>query len=121
MLITVLWLRFYYVLSFFFSSRRRHTRSKRDWSSDVCSSNLREDHDTIPDWVFDKEPEFEAFEEGTVKMDRKDMEKAKTMFYEEMGWDTKTGIPTRKTLKRVGLEYMADDLERSEEHTSELQ
>src|SRR5699024_11564906 len=25
---------------FFFSSRRRHTRSKRDWSSDVCSSNL---------------------------------------------------------------------------------
>src|SRR5699024_4156426 len=24
-----------------FSSRRRHTRSKRDWSSDVCSSDLR--------------------------------------------------------------------------------
>src|SRR5207249_6946828 len=27
-------------LFFFFSSRRRHTRSKRDWSSDVCSSDL---------------------------------------------------------------------------------
>src|SRR5699024_11807601 len=27
---------------FFFSSRRRHTRSKRDWSSDVCSSDLGE-------------------------------------------------------------------------------
>src|SRR5699024_11659014 len=26
---------------FFFSSRRRHTRSKRDWSSDVCSSDLQ--------------------------------------------------------------------------------
>src|SRR5699024_11854360 len=25
---------------FFFSSRRRHTNSKRDWSSDVCSSDL---------------------------------------------------------------------------------
>src|SRR5699024_1579495 len=25
---------------FFFSSRRRHTRSKRDWSSDVCYSDL---------------------------------------------------------------------------------
>src|SRR5438105_2083795 len=25
--------------SFFFSSRRRHTRSTRDWSSDVCSSD----------------------------------------------------------------------------------
>src|SRR5699024_11492502 len=28
-------------LLFFFSSRRRHTRSKRDWSSDVCSSDLK--------------------------------------------------------------------------------
>src|SRR5207245_4533331 len=28
------------VLSFFFSSRRRHTRCHRDWSSDVCSSDL---------------------------------------------------------------------------------
>src|SRR5690606_39928347 len=27
-------------LSFFFSSRRRHTRFSRDWSSDVCSSDL---------------------------------------------------------------------------------
>src|SRR3989440_991751 len=27
--------------AFFFSSRRRHTRSDRDWSSDVCSSDLR--------------------------------------------------------------------------------
>src|SRR5690554_7004235 len=26
--------------SFFFSSRRRHTRCGRDWSSDVCSSDL---------------------------------------------------------------------------------
>src|SRR2546429_5551339 len=26
---------------FFFSSRRRHTRCSRDWSSDVCSSDLR--------------------------------------------------------------------------------
>src|SRR5207247_3966998 len=28
---------------FFFSSRRRHTRSTRDWSSDVCSSDLVDD------------------------------------------------------------------------------
>src|SRR5260370_12895032 len=28
------------VLLFFFSSRRRHTRFKCDWSSDVCSSDL---------------------------------------------------------------------------------
>src|SRR6266403_3614112 len=34
---------------FFFSSRRRHTRSLRDWSSDVCSSDL----DTIGEWKND--------------------------------------------------------------------
>src|SRR5690349_20558544 len=28
------------LICFFFSSRRRHTRSLRDWSSDVCSSDL---------------------------------------------------------------------------------
>src|SRR5690625_5912911 len=31
-----------YVSFFFFSSRRRHTRWPRDWSSDVCSSDLLE-------------------------------------------------------------------------------
>src|SRR5438034_6745750 len=30
----------FYVFLFFFSSRRRHTRSLCDWSSDVCSSDL---------------------------------------------------------------------------------
>src|SRR2546429_6087752 len=29
------------VIFFFFSSRRRHTRCSRDWSSDVCSSDLQ--------------------------------------------------------------------------------
>src|ERR1039457_3949895 len=29
-----------YVLTVFFSSRRRHTRLQGDWSSDVCSSDL---------------------------------------------------------------------------------
>src|SRR5205809_6597895 len=28
------------MMMFFFSSRRRHTRCSRDWSSDVCSSDL---------------------------------------------------------------------------------
>src|SRR5208282_1292695 len=31
---------FYLFFFFFFSSRRRHTRCYRDWSSDVCSSDL---------------------------------------------------------------------------------
>src|SRR2546426_10760982 len=30
----------YWLIFFFFSSRRRHTRLQGDWSSDVCSSDL---------------------------------------------------------------------------------
>src|SRR5207302_5746184 len=37
---------FFCFFFFFFSSRRRHTRFSRDWSSDVCSSDLYDlDHD----------------------------------------------------------------------------
>src|SRR5438445_12289023 len=32
---------------FFFSSRRRHTRYWRDWSSDVCSSDLSDHSDQL--------------------------------------------------------------------------
>src|SRR2546421_4816958 len=38
--IALVW-RVVFYFFFFFSSRRRHTRSDRDWSSDVCSSDLR--------------------------------------------------------------------------------
>src|SRR6201989_3415481 len=39
---------------FFFSSRRRHTRSLRDWSSDVCSSDLMIRHTrSLRDWSSD--------------------------------------------------------------------
>src|SRR5690606_40533443 len=37
------------LLCFFFSSRRRHTRFSRDWSSDVCSSDLDGSADLVPD------------------------------------------------------------------------
>src|SRR5690606_10840019 len=36
---------FFFNANFFFSSRRRHTRFSRDWSSDVCSSDL------VPNWL----------------------------------------------------------------------
>src|SRR5690606_39629747 len=38
--------------AFFFSSRRRHTRFSRDWSADVCSSDLR--RDTAVDLAWDE-------------------------------------------------------------------
>src|SRR5436309_8986240 len=36
-----------YIFVFFFSSRRRHTRFSRDWSSDVCSSDLVRNHPAL--------------------------------------------------------------------------
>src|SRR5690348_2468627 len=43
-------------LSFFFSSRRRHTRCTGDWSSDVCSSDLRRlMAQQARSWDFDQE------------------------------------------------------------------
>src|SRR5256885_2401606 len=38
--VCITWI-FVIILFFFFSSRRRHTRLQGDWSSDVCSSDLR--------------------------------------------------------------------------------
>src|SRR5690606_39603267 len=35
----------------FFSSRRRHTRFSRDWSSDVCSSDLARRRRVQVNWV----------------------------------------------------------------------
>src|SRR5690606_39930904 len=35
----------YRQMMFFFSSRRMHTRFARDWSSDVCSSDLEDEGD----------------------------------------------------------------------------
>src|SRR5690606_29131635 len=47
-------------LCFFFSSRRRHTRFSRDWSSDVCSSDLCHSAQCFPVRtgveIFDRQP-----------------------------------------------------------------
>src|SRR5687768_17641678 len=40
---------------FFFSSRRRHTRCSRDWSSDVCSSDLAEMTETLLEMIVAKQ------------------------------------------------------------------
>src|SRR6478672_7856334 len=52
---------------FFFSSRRRHTRSDRDWSSDVCSSDLDADalHRQMDRWREELEPSASGWLGGT--------------------------------------------------------
>src|SRR5690606_39774210 len=92
---------------FFFSSRRRHTRFSRDWSSDVCSSDL-------------------AQQQNKEKYrDKANDPVAKLPYYKKLRW--------ADGLFRAGsyfnaIEYYHQLLAeqernpyRSEEHTSELQ
>ncbi|EFC1859299.1 aldehyde ferredoxin oxidoreductase [Escherichia coli] len=74
------------------------------------TKDMRNEHDLICSWVFDKDPQIPVFTEGTDKMDRDDMHASLTMFYKEMGWDPQLGCPTRETLQRLGLEDIAADL-----------
>src|SRR5205807_4061926 len=43
--------------TFFFSSRRRHTRLQGDWSSDVCSSDLVRSSSATEEIAEDRKPE----------------------------------------------------------------
>ncbi len=77
----------------------------------VGAVDMRNLHDAVPAYIFDIDPDFKAFEEGTVKMDRDDWQTALTMFYKQFGWDETTGAPTRATLEKFGLSDVADRLE----------
>ncbi len=72
--------------------------------------DLRNKHDYANDWVYDAPADKPAFTAGSNRMDRQDMEVAKDMFYDEVGWDKATGMPTRATLEKLGLKDVADDL-----------
>jgi aldehyde:ferredoxin oxidoreductase len=69
----------------------------------------RKTHDVANDWVFDYPKDAKPFTPGNYKMERADAEIAKDMLYEELGWDKDTGAPTKATLDKLGLGYVADD------------
>src|SRR3712207_7201818 len=77
----VLWLFF-----FFFSSRRRHTRYWRDWSSDVCSSDLDvgDDHDHTGG---DEPPEPQRARRGNVDEDADEREDVRVYPERDAGVD----------------------------------
>src|SRR6266403_998931 len=72
---------------FFVASRRRHTRSLRDWSSDVCSSDLCA-HGLagaggmgrlVAEWIVNGRPEIDAWEMDSRRFGRHYMSRDYTL------------------------------------------
>src|SRR5699024_11255780 len=103
--------------AFFFTSRRRHTRSKRDWSSDVCSSDLLGEQERA------EEDEAHAVEIATV--DYLAQVSMLTVLSDAMatGYIIAFSSIAGWRARRANYVYGSTKagLDRSEEHTSELQ
>src|SRR5690606_41095266 len=74
---------------FFFSGRRRHTRFSRDWSSDVCSSDLinskKGDDDDSELHVTEKEFHFSVVGGELVHSGRNFSRRAANVSYRKIG------------------------------------
>ncbi len=55
---------------------------------------------------------FDKEDAGGRKYLQEDLERSKSDYYGLMGWDVKSGIPTRSTLERLGLKDVAEGLKR---------
>ncbi len=60
------------------------------------------------DILFDKY--YQNLDAAGRKYKQEDLEKAKDELYALRGWDATTGIPTRQTLKNMGLNEVAGEL-----------
>src|SRR5438874_3709273 len=97
---------------FFFSSRRRHTRSLRDWSSDVCSSDLLDEIRSERDGFL--EERLRVLEHVALEVHQSKIEvRVQRCLLVVVETDR-----ARQMLDRLVPNLL---LERSEEHTSELQ
>ena len=72
--------------------------------------DMRVQHDVIPDWAYTYPKGAKPFAPGSNILDKADMETAKDMFYDELGYDRKTGAPTKATLTKLKLDYVATAL-----------
>src|SRR5699024_11812080 len=93
---------------------RRHTRSKRDWSSDVCSSDLLGVLLVKADAVL-----AEGFHQGVLEaLGGRVQRLVGLLLADADGVAGRGGVPARGAFGGFGL---GGGLGRSEEHTSELQ
>jgi len=70
---------------------------------------IRRDQDKLPEKFFQKP--LKGGPTDGWKVDKAEFENALTEYYRQCGWDEETGIPTRDTLMRLGLDWLADKLE----------
>lgn len=75
------------------------------------TTDMRNKHDLLTDWAYDKDPAIAPFTPGTDKMERADFQHGLTLLYREFGWDEKTGALTRECLESYDLKDVADELE----------
>src|SRR5690606_41069734 len=84
---------------FFFSSRRRHTSFSRDWSSDVCSSDLRKTGMVFQDYALF--PHLTIFENVAFGLKGLKKKEATQRVLETIEL---TGLKERSEERRVGKE-----------------
>src|SRR3712207_7071848 len=114
---------------FFFSSRRRHTRYWRDWSSDVCSSDLGvrlwvDGTRLVNNWTDHARTE----NSGTITLTAGVRYRLRMEFYENTGdavarllWSGPSVAKAPVPRSALAPKFTAKVNFRSEEHTSELQ
>ena len=77
---------------------------------DMGTKEMRTQHDAIPEWVYEDPSHRSVYTKGTTHLDRNDVKLAMEMYYEELGWDKKTGAPTSLAYQKAGLEKVAGEL-----------
>ena len=76
------------------------------------SSNMRKDHDLVPGWIYTDPKDRKPFTKGTVRMDPDDINKSFDIFFEQVGCDKETGVPTTDTLKAYRLDFVIPILQK---------
>src|SRR6266498_4887898 len=115
----------WFAIFFFFSSRRRHTRCGRDWSSDVCSSDLTPNPARIYDALLGGKDNFPADRDAAhailaaapqarqgARENRAFLQRAVRFLAAEAGirqfLDIGTGLPTQGNVHQVAQAVAPD-------------
>ena len=68
---------------------------------------INRNQDTLPEKFFSKG--LQGGPSDGLKIDRQEFENALSEYYRQCGWDEDRGVPTRETLERLGLDWVADN------------